>query len=381
MSTSRPICTGFEGNSDIYGLGIRTGVYLQWFSSWLCMTLNPETAQELHATNSIFVFAIIIAAVVAATSGEDPFRPVEAYILVQICFGYLLTVLSVLGLRLQCMTPTRLAQLLDHLNQVPKNISSATKAYFQRELGQISTVRRNLSFREIFKKALQGSLAQTPEDLASLAAYEHLDSVGFLKSGNLTWAGVQWRVAIACLVASFNVWLWFSGINCLDTEHDCDSSIFMFGRRRLRGAIVTLLRAGAVTYLILIGLIFLVFSSVGIQIVVYILKSLVQGKLFSVLRRRGLLEIVQRRMRQVGAYWRRIRRQPLVITLVQASSVLRLMDMSWAALLHLITEDEQQVPIPSDLLQVYAILSSQRPDREQDNQNRTQQAPPLRRSV
>lgn len=59
MSTARPICAAFEGNFDIYGLGIRTGIYRQWFSSCLCMMLYPESAQELHAANSIFVFAIV----------------------------------------------------------------------------------------------------------------------------------------------------------------------------------------------------------------------------------------------------------------------------------------------------------------------------------
>ena len=391
MSTSRPICTGFEGNPDIYGLGIRTGVYLQWFSSWLCMTLNPESAQELHAANSIFVFAIIIAAVVAATSDEDHFRPVEAYIVVQICFGYLLTVLSVLGLRLQCMTPARLAQLLAHLNKVPKNVFSATKAYFQRDSGQDPTAQdptaqdptalRNLSVREAFKMALQGSLAQTLESYEKLAAYENLNSVGFLKSGNLTWVGVQWRVVIACLVASFNVWLWFSGINGLDTEHDCDSFIFMFGKERLRGAILTLLRAGAVIYLVLIGGIFLIFSSFGMQFVFYVIKSLIQGKLFSLLKKRGLLEIVQRKVGQVRAYWRRIRRQPLVKTCIQASVELRLLEDTWTALLDFITEDEQRVPTPSDIAQAYLILSNQKADREQDHQNQAQRAPSLRRSV
>ena len=381
MSTSRPICTGFEGNSDIYGLGIRTGVYLQWFSSWLCMTVNPESAQELHAANSIFVFAIIIAAVVAAASGEDPFRPVEAYIVVQICFGYLLTVLSVLGLRLQCMTPGRLAQLLAHLNKLPKNILSATKAHFQRDSGQDPTALRNTSVREAFKMALQGSLAQTLGSYEKLAAYENIDSVGFLKSGNLTWVGVQWRVALACLVASFNVWLWFSGINGLDTEHDCDSFIFMFGKERLRGAILTLLRAGAVIYLVVIGWIFLIFSFFGTRFVAYVVKSLVQGRLFSVLRRRGLLEIVQRKAGQVRAYSRRIRQKPLVMALIQAIVYLRLFDSTWAALLNFMTEDEQRVPMPSDLLQAYAILSSQRADREQDHQNQAQRAPSLRRSV
>ena len=346
------------------------------------MTLNPESAHELHAANSIFVFAIIIAALVAATSSGDPFRPVEAYILVQICFGYLLTVLSILGLRLQCMTPARLAQLSAELSKVPKNMISAIKASFRPKSGQDPTAPRNTSVRDVLKMALLGSLAQTPEDLAKLAAYQKLDSIGFLKSGNLTWAGVQWRVAIACLVATFNVWLWFSGIDKLDTEHDCDSFIFMFGKERLGGDILTLLRAGAVIYLVVIGLIFLIFSSVGVQVVAYLVRSLLQRILFSNLGKLGLLETVQRKMGQIGELWRRIRQEPLVNIIIRSSTYLRLMDSTWAALLQFITADEKQVPMPSDLLQAYAILSSQRADKDQDHQDhRAQEAPPLRRSV
>jgi hypothetical protein len=59
-------CTPFEGNSDLYGLGIRIGVYLQWISVWINLLLDPESAQATYDANSTFVFAIIIATVIAA---------------------------------------------------------------------------------------------------------------------------------------------------------------------------------------------------------------------------------------------------------------------------------------------------------------------------
>jgi hypothetical protein len=37
-------CPGIEGNSDLYGMGIRIGVYLQWFSAWISNTINPSGA-------------------------------------------------------------------------------------------------------------------------------------------------------------------------------------------------------------------------------------------------------------------------------------------------------------------------------------------------
>lgn len=63
-------CDGFEGNSDLYGLGIRLGVYLQWVSSWLIQTLNPNGIMTTHDTNSIFVLAILVAMISATARGR-----------------------------------------------------------------------------------------------------------------------------------------------------------------------------------------------------------------------------------------------------------------------------------------------------------------------
>src|SRR5947207_9155806 len=113
-----PTCGKFNGNPDLYGLGIRVGVYLQWFSTWLSISFEPESAQETHDVSSIFVFAIIIAIIQAAASGG--IRPVEAFIMIQICFGYLFTVLSILGLRLQLLGHRRLARLAESFKNLPR---------------------------------------------------------------------------------------------------------------------------------------------------------------------------------------------------------------------------------------------------------------------
>lgn len=53
------------GNSDFYGLGIRLGIYLQIFSTMLCM-IDPESSDVLydaHDSNAILLLAIFIAVV------------------------------------------------------------------------------------------------------------------------------------------------------------------------------------------------------------------------------------------------------------------------------------------------------------------------------
>src|SRR5204863_8188 len=149
-----PTCGKFNGNPDLYGLGIRVGVYLQWFSTWLSISFEPESAQETHDVSSIFVFAIIIAIIQAAASGG--IRPVEAFIMIQICFG------------------------------------------------------------------------------------------------SLSWSGVLWRTIIAGMVASCNLWLWYSGLQTLPSGESCDAFVFMFLRQKLRGSMVVFLRAMGIMYAVVV---------------------------------------------------------------------------------------------------------------------------------
>ena len=92
-----------SGNSDLYGLGIRVGVYLQWISSLLTNVLIPAEVSDSLDTNSIFLFAVFIAIANASTT-SPALRPAEAFIMLQLCFGYLLSVVSVSGLRVTLLS-------------------------------------------------------------------------------------------------------------------------------------------------------------------------------------------------------------------------------------------------------------------------------------
>lgn len=50
-----------EGNADVYGLGVRVGLYLQWTSTLLTFFYHPSTFSELLVANCTFSIAVSIA--------------------------------------------------------------------------------------------------------------------------------------------------------------------------------------------------------------------------------------------------------------------------------------------------------------------------------
>ena len=84
-----------DGNPDFYGLGIRVGIYLQLTTAILAKYFHPEAIPENLTANTIFLLALF-AAIATATLGSG-LRPEEIVILLQLCFGFLLSVLSILG--------------------------------------------------------------------------------------------------------------------------------------------------------------------------------------------------------------------------------------------------------------------------------------------
>jgi hypothetical protein len=91
----------FEGNGDMYGLGIRLGFYIQWFSSilarWLVPTKNrrpqaedpmKEEAKGLSFSNNIFSAATFIALAILISNDVDSLQVVEIYIVLLLTFGY-----------------------------------------------------------------------------------------------------------------------------------------------------------------------------------------------------------------------------------------------------------------------------------------------------
>ena len=67
IQANHTLCAqGFEGNNDLYGLGIRISLYLQWLSVFLANNLLPVTRQELQKANLLFSLAICLATIIAS---------------------------------------------------------------------------------------------------------------------------------------------------------------------------------------------------------------------------------------------------------------------------------------------------------------------------
>ncbi|KAL8749023.1 MAG: hypothetical protein Q9184_006967 [Pyrenodesmia sp. 2 TL-2023] len=84
-----------KGNPDFYGLGIRVGIYLQLITAILARYLRPSAVPENLSANAIFLLALFVAVAIATLSTE--LRPEEVIIILQLCFGFIFSVLSLLG--------------------------------------------------------------------------------------------------------------------------------------------------------------------------------------------------------------------------------------------------------------------------------------------
>ena len=79
---------GFVGNPDLYGIGIRVGVYAQWLSALLSNHFLPNSREDVHSAYFLFSIALAIATVViTAKPGVYCVFFAEVFVLVSLFFG------------------------------------------------------------------------------------------------------------------------------------------------------------------------------------------------------------------------------------------------------------------------------------------------------
>ena len=259
-------CEPIEGNPDFYGLGIRIGIYLQWSSAWLNLLLDPESAQSVLDTNSVFVFAVVIATIIA---DQRDAPPIEIYILLQILLGFPITTLSSFGIRLWLMTPSRLKKLLDTLCEEWSKYQERVKQTFKRappdtaprdrETTRTASDERegapgSQTLAQQWAKWAQKTLEQGQSQASTTAALPY-NVLSALKFPGLSWSGVAWRTATVSMVAVFNEVYWFSSV--FDPSEDTEPPecgppfVFLFSKQPLEGPIVSLGKAAGI---IIVGL-------------------------------------------------------------------------------------------------------------------------------
>jgi hypothetical protein len=77
---------GFLGNSDVYGLGVRLGVYLQWIASLIANAYLPMERRGLVAATVAYSIAMFIALLVLVFQGGDLYL-VEVIVLLYLLIG------------------------------------------------------------------------------------------------------------------------------------------------------------------------------------------------------------------------------------------------------------------------------------------------------
>lgn len=74
-----------SGNADLYGAGLRNGVYLQWISSQIAVFLQLDESAGLFESYLIFSIAIVVALLVSTSSHE--LHTTEVVIMLSCCLA------------------------------------------------------------------------------------------------------------------------------------------------------------------------------------------------------------------------------------------------------------------------------------------------------
>jgi hypothetical protein len=80
-----------NGNSDLYGLGIRLGVYSQLISTLLGNHFLPDVLREAWDAKKLFLISIFIAVIKSSLDVNNLTAP-EAFVMLQMLFAFLIAV-------------------------------------------------------------------------------------------------------------------------------------------------------------------------------------------------------------------------------------------------------------------------------------------------
>lgn len=253
------MCEPFEGNPDFYGLGIRLGVYLQIISTWITNTLNENATADTHAANSIFLLAIIVAVASAAASQE--IRPVEVWIMLQICLIFPITVVGIFGARTNFLSTAAIRSMIDRF----LSLSHAISLRLPIQIAPL-TMEMQISMEAIYSESGRSPEIQVqdetvvhlerPEQIAGpdIGVNFILDffslpgmnlsfkALSLLKHFSLTWVSSIWRTLILSSLVATNLWFWFRYWD----QSFCGYSVFLLARVHPGGPIATFFKVGAI---------------------------------------------------------------------------------------------------------------------------------------
>ena len=97
----------YKGNPDLYGFGIRLGLYLQWIASVISKAWTPSlnSIRDLLDADAIFLLAIFVATSVYSTGILEPVHDIDILILLHMFFGDVYTVFLEIATKGRKVTP------------------------------------------------------------------------------------------------------------------------------------------------------------------------------------------------------------------------------------------------------------------------------------
>jgi hypothetical protein len=173
-----------NGNSDLYGMGIRLGVHFQLISTLLANHFLPDALGEAWDANTIFLLSIFVAVIKSSIHINNLTAP-EAFVMLQMLFAFQLTVYHI--------GPS-----------------------FKWVLFEILTI------------ILSGTIT------SNMDWFDMVSELGRAQ-GDVSPLGTTMRRFLALAIASYNVWFWFLGSDFLDSDRQCNSSVFLFARVDIHG--------------------------------------------------------------------------------------------------------------------------------------------------
>lgn len=78
---------GFDGNPDMYGLGIRIGFYLQWYGGISASLIAKSEVPGMRISSGLFIAATFLALVIETARGTSALKVAEIYVILLLTFG------------------------------------------------------------------------------------------------------------------------------------------------------------------------------------------------------------------------------------------------------------------------------------------------------
>ncbi|KAK7529011.1 uncharacterized protein IWZ02DRAFT_505328 [Phyllosticta citriasiana] len=209
-----PRCPAGPGNGDLYGLGIRLGIYLQWLASHITHTVSPASAAATHDANSVFLLAILIALTTGTARRSKWIRAEEAYIVLLVAWGFVGTVVGVAGVRLRGLEGSSVCgwvwvkkRLCDWIRKRRARGKSKEKTK-----GSPHGEGRLASFRRWTRTMRLSEMKTHSRRRRKRVLRLTLGAASVVKHPSFSWAGVFWRSSILSYLAALNAWVWWSGV-------------------------------------------------------------------------------------------------------------------------------------------------------------------------